>query len=210
MPDGGQPVSDDARRATLVGYFAYQGGDNEAAHRLYHDDAIVEFPQSGERFIGKPAFQDGGGSTGLPCATGSGGSWAAVSCGWSRSSSHTTTVHPGSGSRRSCSVAEVRALRRVKRWRSREQLDDRPLALEAHAPELVGGNSSVQSPSMKHRTATRGGEGSALAASRAARTESTCQPIPRAASTGRATPAHQHRLGAGRASGRPTDGLFAH
>ena len=51
-------ATDDTRRATLVSYFAHQGGDNDASHRIYHDDAVVEFPQSGERFIGKPAFQE--------------------------------------------------------------------------------------------------------------------------------------------------------
>jgi hypothetical protein len=59
MPGSSQTVAaDDARRATLVSYFAYQGADNDASHRLYHHDAILEFPQSGERFIGTAAFQE--------------------------------------------------------------------------------------------------------------------------------------------------------
>ena len=29
----------------------------EAAHAIYHDDAVLEWPQSGERFIGKDALR---------------------------------------------------------------------------------------------------------------------------------------------------------
>jgi hypothetical protein len=36
----------------------YTGGPNEAkASELYHDDAVLEFPQSGERFRGKANIQ---------------------------------------------------------------------------------------------------------------------------------------------------------
>jgi hypothetical protein len=37
-------------------YFEYAGADVDRAHEIYHDDAILEFPQSGERFVGKPNF----------------------------------------------------------------------------------------------------------------------------------------------------------
>ncbi|MBA3291061.1 MAG: nuclear transport factor 2 family protein [Actinobacteria bacterium] len=30
--------------------------DAEAAHAIYHDDAVLEWPQSGERFVGKETF----------------------------------------------------------------------------------------------------------------------------------------------------------
>jgi hypothetical protein len=33
-------------------YFEYAGADVDRAHELYHDDAALEFPQSGERFEG--------------------------------------------------------------------------------------------------------------------------------------------------------------
>ena len=37
-------------------YFGTPGGDVEHAAELYHDDAILEFPQSGERFDGRDNF----------------------------------------------------------------------------------------------------------------------------------------------------------
>ena len=33
-------------------------GDEDAAHAIYHDDAVLEFPQSGERFEGVPSFKE--------------------------------------------------------------------------------------------------------------------------------------------------------
>jgi len=36
--------------------FATPGGDVEHAETLYHDDAVLEFPQSGERYDGREAF----------------------------------------------------------------------------------------------------------------------------------------------------------
>jgi transport factor 2 (NTF2)-like protein len=40
-------VLDQVRR-----YWEYAGADVDRAHELYHDDAVLEFPQSGERFEG--------------------------------------------------------------------------------------------------------------------------------------------------------------
>jgi hypothetical protein len=37
-------VLDQARR-----FWEYPGADVDRAHELYHDDAVLEFPQSGER-----------------------------------------------------------------------------------------------------------------------------------------------------------------
>jgi SnoaL-like domain len=37
-------------RAMLEQHFA--GGDPDVSHAMYHDDAVLEFPQSGERFVG--------------------------------------------------------------------------------------------------------------------------------------------------------------
>jgi ketosteroid isomerase-like protein len=31
--------------------------DFDAADAIYHDDAVVEWPQSGERFVGKETFR---------------------------------------------------------------------------------------------------------------------------------------------------------
>ncbi len=39
-------------------YWEYAGADIDRAHELYHDDAVLEFPQSGERFEGTDAFTE--------------------------------------------------------------------------------------------------------------------------------------------------------
>jgi ketosteroid isomerase-like protein len=39
-------------------YFEYPGADVDRAHELYHDDAVLEFPQSGERFEGVANFTE--------------------------------------------------------------------------------------------------------------------------------------------------------
>lgn len=39
-------------------YFATPGGDVEHAPELYHEDAILEFPQSGERYEGRDGFTE--------------------------------------------------------------------------------------------------------------------------------------------------------
>lgn len=42
--------------AKLSRFFDYAGADVDRAEELYHDDAVLEFPQSGERFEGRAAF----------------------------------------------------------------------------------------------------------------------------------------------------------
>lgn len=39
-------------RAMLEQHFEYAGSDPDRAHEMYHPDAVLEFPQSGERFEG--------------------------------------------------------------------------------------------------------------------------------------------------------------
>jgi SnoaL-like domain len=39
-------------------YFESPGGDVEHAAELYHEDAVLEFPQSGERFDGRATFTE--------------------------------------------------------------------------------------------------------------------------------------------------------
>lgn len=39
-------------------YFESPGGDVAHASELYHDDAVLEFPQSGERFEGRATFTE--------------------------------------------------------------------------------------------------------------------------------------------------------
>jgi ketosteroid isomerase-like protein len=41
---------------TVRRYFEYVGADVERAEEIYHDDAVLEFPQSGERFEGVATF----------------------------------------------------------------------------------------------------------------------------------------------------------
>jgi hypothetical protein len=45
-------------RAMFEEHFALSRTDPEAAHRIYHDDAVLEFPQSGERFEGVENFRE--------------------------------------------------------------------------------------------------------------------------------------------------------
>ena len=48
-------MDDAAIRRALVDQFAADR-DLDETHEIYHDDAVLEFPQSGERFIGKASF----------------------------------------------------------------------------------------------------------------------------------------------------------
>jgi hypothetical protein len=48
----------DEVREMLLRQWKYTGGPNEAkASEIYHDDVVLEFPQSGERFRGKANIQ---------------------------------------------------------------------------------------------------------------------------------------------------------
>ncbi len=53
--DGGL---DDRVRAALIRHWEFGGSDQDIAHEIYAEDAILEFPQSGERFVGKRNFQE--------------------------------------------------------------------------------------------------------------------------------------------------------
>ncbi len=39
-------------------HWEYSGKDEDVAHEIYHDDAVLEFPQSGERFEGLENFRE--------------------------------------------------------------------------------------------------------------------------------------------------------
>lgn len=41
----------------LERHWEFAASDQDIAHEIYHDDAVLEFPQSGERFIGKDKFK---------------------------------------------------------------------------------------------------------------------------------------------------------
>ena len=53
----GVTLSDDAKREALLHQIKWTGKDSDKSHEIYHDDAVLEFPQSGERFVGKRTFQ---------------------------------------------------------------------------------------------------------------------------------------------------------
>ena len=42
----------------LEEHFEHSGSDPDRAHAMYHDDAVLEFPQSGERFVGVDNFRE--------------------------------------------------------------------------------------------------------------------------------------------------------
>ena len=45
-----------AVRDLVMDHYHHSGRDEIKAHEIYHDDAILELPQSGERFVGKQTF----------------------------------------------------------------------------------------------------------------------------------------------------------
>jgi hypothetical protein len=45
-------------RAALQHYFEHSAVDEDVAHEIYADDAVLEFPQSGERFEGVENFRE--------------------------------------------------------------------------------------------------------------------------------------------------------
>ena len=45
-------------RQKLEHFFEYAGADVDRAEELYHEDAVLEFPQSGERFEGRARFTE--------------------------------------------------------------------------------------------------------------------------------------------------------
>lgn len=45
-------MNERAVRAALERYVDIIGTDHDARHEIYHEDAVLEFPQSGERFEG--------------------------------------------------------------------------------------------------------------------------------------------------------------
>jgi len=66
-------MADEARvLETVERYFEYVGADVERAAEIYHQDAVLEFPQSGERAKASRPLPSGGDSIPLnwtKCAT---------------------------------------------------------------------------------------------------------------------------------------------
>ncbi len=46
------------RRERLKRHWDFSASDQDIAHEIYHDDAVLEFPQSGERFEGVANFRE--------------------------------------------------------------------------------------------------------------------------------------------------------
>ncbi|HEY6777139.1 MAG TPA: nuclear transport factor 2 family protein [Thermoleophilaceae bacterium] len=51
-------MGDAERRALIRQYWEYTGRDQDISHEIFHDDAVLEFPQSGERFEGLVNFKE--------------------------------------------------------------------------------------------------------------------------------------------------------
>lgn len=52
-------MADESRVLEIVRrYFEFAGADVERAEEIYHEDAVLEFPQSGERFEGVATFTE--------------------------------------------------------------------------------------------------------------------------------------------------------
>jgi SnoaL-like protein len=51
-------MDEEVARAALRRYIDHSGVDPDIAHEIYHDDAVLEFPQSGERFEGVENFRE--------------------------------------------------------------------------------------------------------------------------------------------------------
>ena len=53
-----RPQPDDSKLLKdLERHWKYGGSDQDITHEIYHDDAVLEFPQSGERFEGVENFK---------------------------------------------------------------------------------------------------------------------------------------------------------
>ena len=51
-------MEDQGNRAALDRHWAAsEAGDDDVEHEIYHDDAVLEYPQSGERIRGRRAIQ---------------------------------------------------------------------------------------------------------------------------------------------------------
>jgi SnoaL-like domain len=51
-------LDDATLQVALERHWEYSGKDEDIAHEIYHEDAVLEFPQSGERFEGVENFRE--------------------------------------------------------------------------------------------------------------------------------------------------------
>jgi len=52
------PMDEESVRAALERHWRTAASDQDITHEIYHDDAVLEFPQSGERFEGVDNFRE--------------------------------------------------------------------------------------------------------------------------------------------------------
>jgi len=55
---GGVPIDQATLLKRVQHHWEHLGTDVDRAHEMYHDDAVLEFPQSGERFEGVANFRE--------------------------------------------------------------------------------------------------------------------------------------------------------
>ena len=55
---GGVPIDQSTLLKRVQHHWEHLGTDVDRAHEMYHDDAVLEFPQSGERFEGVANFRE--------------------------------------------------------------------------------------------------------------------------------------------------------
>ena len=51
-------MDESERHERLKRHWDFSASDQDIAHEIYHDDAVLEFPQSGERFEGVANFRE--------------------------------------------------------------------------------------------------------------------------------------------------------
>ena len=51
-------LDDVTLQEALERHWEHSGKDEDISHEIYHDDAVLEFPQSGERFEGVENFRE--------------------------------------------------------------------------------------------------------------------------------------------------------
>lgn len=90
----GDPVSMDEqqRRALPLRHWGFAGTDQEIAHEIYAVDAVLEFAQSDERFVGVENFKPLREKYPEPVESARCPSAAQGTLGWWRTSSATTAV----------------------------------------------------------------------------------------------------------------------
>jgi hypothetical protein len=55
---GADGMNEAERRTQIQRFWEHVGKDPDVSHEIYHEDAILEFPQSGERFEGLANFKE--------------------------------------------------------------------------------------------------------------------------------------------------------